>query len=150
MTGDRAATLRVLGKARDSAAKTGGSGEPEWMRFYGVEHLRHDEARCLINLGMGDQAIQAAEGSMRARRLARPREFSLAVQAIAHIHSKDNAVDRACEVGAELVTITGQLASDRVKVQLVRLLNALDPYRTSAAVRELAEAAQPVLADSSR
>ncbi len=150
MTGDRTATLHVLGEARESAAKAGGSGEPEWMRFYGVEHLRHDEARCLINLGMGDQAVQAAEESMRERRLSRPRAFSLAVQAIGHIQGKDNSVDRACEVGAELVAITGQLASDRVKVELVRVLNALHPYCTSAAVRELAEAARPVLGDSSR
>jgi len=105
------------------------------MRFYGVEHLRHDQARCLINLGMGDQAIAAAEESMRARRLSRPRAFSLAVQTIGHVRSKDNAVDRACQLGAELVTITGQLASDRVKVELARVLTALQPYRTSAAVR---------------
>jgi hypothetical protein len=150
VTGDRAATLRVLGNAQDSAAKAGGSGEPQWMRFYGVEHLRHDQARCLINLGMGDQAIPAAEESMRARRLSRPKAFSLAVQAIGHVESKDNAVDRACQVGAELVTITGQLASDRLKVELARVLSALHPYRSSAAVRELAEAARPVLGDSPR
>jgi hypothetical protein len=150
MTGDRTATLRVLGKAQDSAAKAGGSGEPEWMRFYGAEHLRHDQARCLINLGMGDLAIPAAEESMRARRLSRPRAFSLAVQAIGHVQSKDHAVDRACQLGAELVTITGQLASDRVKVALAQVLSALHPYRTSAAVRELAEAARPVLGDSPR
>jgi hypothetical protein len=150
LTGDRAATLRVLGKAQDSAARADGSGEPAWMRFYGVEHLRHDEARCLINLGMGDQAIHAAEESMRTRRLSRPRAFSLAVQAIGHVQSKDKAVDRACQVGTELVTITRHLASDRVKVELARVLNALHPYRTSAAVRELAEAARPVLGDSPR
>jgi hypothetical protein len=150
VTGDRDATLRVLGQAQDSAAKAGSSGEPEWMRFYGAEHLRHDQARCLANLGMGDQAIAAAEESMRARRLSRPRAFSLAVQAIGHVRSKDNAVDRACELGAELVTITGQLASDRVKVELARVLTALQPYRTSAAVRELVEAARPVLGDSRR
>ncbi len=119
------------------------------MRFYGVEHLRHDEARCLNNLGLGDQAIQAAEVSMRARRLSRPRAFSLAVQAIAHLRSKDNAVDAACQVTGELVAITAQLASDRVKVELARVLMALRPYHTSAAVREVTEAAQPVLGDSS-
>ena len=117
------------------------------MRSYGVEHLRHDQARCLNNLGMGDQAIPAAEESMRARRLSRPRAFSLAVQAIGHVQSKDNAVD-SCQVAGELAAITAQLASDRVKVELARVLTALHPYRTSAAVRELIEAARPVLGDS--
>jgi hypothetical protein len=146
MTGDRTAALRVLEKAHDSAGKAIGDGEPEWMRFYGFEHLRHDEARCLNNLGMGGQAIQAAEESMQARRLSRPRAFSLAVQAIGHVRSKDNAVDRACELGTELVSLTSHLASDRVKVELGRVLNVLASYRTSPAVRELTEAAQPVLA----
>jgi hypothetical protein len=149
-TGDRHETLRVLGQAQDSAARAGGSGEPEWMRFYGVEHLRHDQARCLINLGMGDQAILAAEESMRARRLSRPRAFSLAVQAVGHVRSKDNAVDRACQVGTEMVAITAELASDRVRVELARVMAALRPYRTSAAVRDLAEAARPALGDSLR
>jgi hypothetical protein len=148
LTGDRAATLRALDKAGDSTATAAGD-EPEWMRSYGVEHLRHDEARCLNNLGLGDQAIQAAEVSMRARRLSRPRAFSLAVQAIGHLQSKDNAVDAACQVTGELAAITAQLASDRVKVELARVVLALRPYRASAAVREAIEAAGPVLGDSS-
>lgn len=149
LTGDRAATFRLLDKAQDSASMDG-SGEPAWMHCYGIEHLRHDQARCLINLGMGDQAVPAAEESMRARRLSRPRAFSLAVQAIGHIQSKDIAVDRACQIGTELVTITSQLASDRVKVELARVLSVLQPYRTSAAAQELAEAARPVLNGSPR
>ena len=146
-TGDRTAALRALGEAEDNAAKADGGGEPAWMRFYGIEHLHHDQARCLNNLGMGDQAIQAGEESMRARRLTRPRAFSLAAQAIGHIRSRDNAVDRACQLGADLVTISGQLASDRVTVELARVLKALRPYRTRA-VRELAEAARPLLGGS--
>lgn len=148
MTGDRSETLRVLGKAEDSSAKAGASAEPEWMRFYGPGHLRHDQARCLVNLGMGDQAISAAEESMQWRRLSRPRAFSLAVQAVGHLRSKDNSVDRACQVGAELVTITGQIASDRVKVELARVLNTMRPYAQVSVVRELTEAARPVLNDS--
>jgi transcriptional regulator with XRE-family HTH domain len=148
LTGDRAATLRMLGRACDGTASTSG-GEPQWMRCYGVEHFQHDEARCLNNLGLGDQAIRSAEESMRARRLNRPRAFSLAVQAIAHLRSKDNAVDAACHLTGELVTITAQLASDRVKVELARVLAALRPYESSAAVREVTEAARQVLRDSS-
>jgi transcriptional regulator with XRE-family HTH domain len=148
LTGDRTATLRVLGKACDCTT-IASDGEPEWMRFYGVEHLRHDEARCLNNLGLGDRAIQAAEVSMRARRLSRPRAFSLAVQAIGHLQSKNQAVDAACHATGELVAITTQLASDRVKVELARVLTALRPYDASAAVREVTEAARPVLSDSS-
>jgi len=118
------------------------------MRSYGLEHIRHDEARCLNNLGMGDRAVIAAEESMRFRRLSRPRAFSLAVQAIGHVQGKDKAVDRACEIGSELVAVTSEIASDRVRVELAKVLTALRPYRRSAAVRELADAAQPFLGGS--
>lgn len=65
----------------------------------------------------GDQAITAAEESMQWRQLSRPKAFSLAVQVVGQFRSNDNSVDRACQVGAELATITGQIASDRVKVR---------------------------------
>jgi hypothetical protein len=148
MTGDRVQTLAILGRAQDGFGLSGGDAEPGWMRFYGPEHLRHDEARCLSNLGMGDDAVRAGEESMRGRRLSRPRAFSLAVQAISHLRSKDNAVDRACEVGSELAALAGQLASDRVNVGLAQLLTALRPYHRSPAVQDLAEAARPVLGGS--
>jgi len=77
-----------------------------------------------------------------------PEGFSLAVQAIGHARSKDKAMDRACEVGHELVAMTSQLASDRVRTQLANVLNALRPYRTSGAVQGLIEAVRPVLRDS--
>lgn len=96
---------------------------------------------------MGDQAVSAAEESMQWRRLSRPRAFSLAVQAVGHIRSKDHSVDRACQVGAELVTITDQIASDRVKVELARVLNTMRPYAQVRVVRELTDAARPVLND---
>jgi hypothetical protein len=148
MTGDRTEALRVLGQVHSAYENAGRGGEPAWMRGYGLEHLRHDEGRCLNYLGMGDQAVQAAEDSMRARRFSRPKAFSLAVQAIGHAKSKDKAVDRACEIGHELITITSQLASDRVRTQLANVLTTLRPYRMSAPVQELMEAAQPVLRDS--
>jgi len=97
---------------------------------------------------MGDRAVVAAEESMRFRRLSRPRAFSLAVQAIGHVQGKDKAVGRACEFGSEFVAVTSEIASDRVRVELARVLTALRPYRRSAAVRELADAARPVLAGS--
>jgi len=144
MTGDKAQTLRVLGQAQDSYGKAGGC-EPAWMSFYGVEHLQHDQGRCLNNLGMGDGAVRAARESMLARRLARQRAFSLAVQAIGHVLGKDKAVDNACGIGHELTAVTAQLDSGRLKHALAEVLDALLPYRDTAMVRELAETVRPVL-----
>jgi transcriptional regulator with XRE-family HTH domain len=146
MTGERKETQRVLGEVWDAYDKVGSAAEPEWMRVYGRGHLRHEEGRCYYWLGMGEEAARAAEESMQIRsrdRFARPRAFSLGVQAIGHAQAND--VDKACVVGQELVAVAGQLASDRVRIRLVEVFRALRPYRSVAAVQELYEAARPVL-----
>lgn len=146
MTGDKARTLLVLGQAQDSYCRAGSREEPAWMSFYGVEHLQHDQGRCLNNLGMGDGAVDAAQESMLGRRLARQQAFSLAVQAIGYVLGGDKAVDKACEIGHELAAVTAQLDSGRLKLALAQVLDALRPYQEAATVRDLAEAARPVLA----
>jgi transcriptional regulator with XRE-family HTH domain len=147
MTGDRPATLRVLGKVRDAYDKAGGPAEPAWMSLYGWGHLRHEEGRCYYNLGMGREAVQAAEESMQVQsrdRFARPRAFSLGVQAIGYAQAKE--IEKACIASQELVAVAGQLASERVRIRLAEVLQALREYRNLAAVRDLHEAARPVLA----
>ncbi len=146
MTGERKETQRVLGEVWDAYDKVGSAAEPEWMRVYGWGHLRHEEGRCYYTLGMGEEAARAAEESMQVRsrdRFARPRAFSLGVQAIGYAQAKD--IDKACAVGQELVAVSGQLASDRVRIRLVEVFHALRPYRSVAAVQDLYEAARPVL-----
>jgi transcriptional regulator with XRE-family HTH domain len=146
MTGERKETQRVLGEVWDAYDKLGSAAEPEWMRVYGWGHLRHEEGRCYYTLGMGEEAARAAEESMQVRsrdRFARPRAFSLGVQAIGYAQAKD--IDKACAVGQELVAVSGQLASDRVRIRLVEVFHALRPYRSVAAVQDLYEAARPVL-----
>ncbi len=146
MTGERKETQRVLGEVWDAYDKLGSAAEPEWMRVYGWGHLRHEAGRCYYTLGMGEEAARAAEESMQVRsrdRFARPRAFSLGVQAIGYAQAKD--IDKACAVGQELVAVSGQLASDRVRIRLVEVFHALRPYRSVAAVQDLYEAARPVL-----
>ncbi len=146
MTGERKETQRVLGEVWDAYDKLGSAAEPEWMGVYGWGHLRHEEGRCYYWLGMGQQAARAAEESMQVSsrdRFARPRAFSLGVQAIGHAQARD--VDKACAVGQELVAVASQLASDRVRLRLLEVFHALRPYRKEAAVQELDEAARPVL-----
>jgi transcriptional regulator with XRE-family HTH domain len=146
MTGARKETQRVLGEVWDAYDKLGSATEPEWMDAYGWGHLRHEEGRCYYWLGMGREAARAAEASMQVRsrdRFARPRAFSLGVQAIGCAQAKE--VDKACAVGQELVAVAGRLASDRVRIRVVEVVDALRPYRSVAAVRDLYEAAGPVL-----
>lgn len=145
MTGDRSGALRVLGEVWDSYDGVGYGEEPEWMRVYGWGHLRHEEARCYYNLGMGDRAAKAAEDSISARADLRPRAFSLGVQAIGHAQAGE--VEAACTVAHELVGLAAQLTSSRVTVRLTEVLGSLRPYRSVTAVQDLYEVAGPVLGD---
>lgn len=151
LTGDRDETQRALGEVWGAYDRSGSVEEPEWMRLYGWGHLRHEEGRCYANLGMGQQAARAAEDSIQLRgrnRFARPRAFSLGVQAIGHAQAGE--VDRSCAVGHELVTVAQRLASGRVRIRLTEVLRALHPYRNVAAVRDFHEAVRPVAEEASR
>lgn len=145
MTGDRAETMRALRDAWNAHGRAGSTSEPLWMSMYGVEHLQHDEGRCYNNLGLGDQAVRAAEDSLKIRKLSRPRAFSLAVKARGHAQGPHMDLDLACDAGRELVGITSEINSGRVRIELAKVLTALRPYKATPAVRDLLETAHPVM-----
>lgn len=146
MTGEQAETKRALRDAWMAQDRAGSASEPQWMSAYGIEHLQHDEGRCYNNLGLGDEAVRAAEDSLKIRRLSRPRAFTLAVKALGHAQGTQMDLRRACDAGRELVAITSEINSDRVRMELARLLATLRPYKANQAVKEFFEAARPVMA----
>ena len=81
-------------------------------------------------------------------RYARPRAFSLGIQAIGLAQAGDP--EQACVAAHELIAVTPQLRSGRVRARLVEVLRALERYQGSAAVREVHEAARPVLTSMAR
>ncbi len=145
LLGDRAQTQRVLGTVWDSYERAGDAEEPGWTSAYGYGNLRHEEARCYINLGMGGQAVQAAEECLAVRTAARPRAFSLGVLAIGHAQALQP--EAACATGHQLVALASQISSRRLCIRVVQVLDALTPYEGNPAVVELREAAAPVLRD---
>ncbi|MFI0484337.1 hypothetical protein [Actinomadura sp. 9N215] len=143
LTGNRARTQRVLGTVWTAYERAGDVQEPEWMGAYEYGHLRHEEARCYVNLGMGREAVQAAELALNARTAARPRAFTLGVLAIGHAQTLE--VEAACAAAHELIDLASQISSRRVCIRLGEVLDALTPYENNQAVAELREVAKPVL-----
>ncbi|MFP3965358.1 hypothetical protein SMC26_23830 [Actinomadura fulvescens] len=146
MTGDRAKTQRTLGKVWDAYDQAGSTNEPDWMGAYHWGHLRHEEAHCYVNLGMGRDAANAVEEALSVRTAARPRVFSLGLLAIARAQTLE--VDEACTTAHQMITLAGQISSRRVTVRLVEVLEALKPYQNQPAVADVREAATPVLEGS--
>lgn len=146
MTGQQAETRRALRDAWNAQEQAGNGDEPQWMSVYGIEHLQHDEGRSYNNLGLGHEAVRAADDSLKIRKLSRPRAFTLAVKALGHAQGKDMDLDRACDVGRELVAITSEINSERVRLELATVLATLRPYKAERAVKDLFEVARPVMA----
>ncbi|MBE1533228.1 hypothetical protein [Actinomadura algeriensis] len=144
LTGDRAGTQRMLGSVWDAYDQVGTKDEPAWMGAYGLGHLRHEEARCYVNLGMGRDAVRSAEASLPVRTDLRPRAFSLGVLSIAHAQTLE--IEQACARGQELLTLAAQISSRRICLRVTEVLAALQAHRAEPEVEELFEAAQPVLA----
>lgn len=143
LTGDRAQTQRVLGRVREAYEKAGQVEEPAWMGAYNWGHLRHEEGRCYVNLGMGRQAVQAAQESLTMRTDLRPRAFSLGILAIGHAQA--NELEAACGTTRELISLAERISSRRVRIRLVEVLDALKPYEPDRRVSEIREAARPIL-----
>lgn len=141
LVGDRSASLDVLAQIWAAYEQVGNQDEPDWMEAYGWGHLRHEAARCYYHLGMGDEAVQAAEESLEVRRDIRPRAFSLGVQIIGLTQTKSVDIERACALSNELIDTAAQLRSRRVTIRLNEALVALSAYRDVPAVRNVLEAA---------
>ncbi len=148
LTGNRARTQRVLGDVWDAYERTGTTTEPSWISAYGVGHLRHEEARCYVNLGMGRHAVRSAEQSLAIRTEPRPRAFTLGILSIAHAQSLN--IEQACVRGQEFLALAAQISSRRVCLRVAEVLDALRPHQDQPAVAELYEAARPVLARCAR
>lgn len=144
LTGDRTRTQRALGNVWAAYEHAGTAEEPSWMGSYGIGHLRHEEARCYVNLGMGRHAVRSAEESLSIRTEPRPRAFTLGVLSIAHAQTLD--IEQACARGHELLALAAQISSRRICLRVNQVLAALAPHRDHAAVADLREAARPVLA----
>lgn len=142
--GDRAETERSLGAMWDSYSRAGTRPEPSWMDVYGLGNLQHEAARCYCNLGLGEQAVQAAESSLSVRATRRPKALSLGILAIGCVQT--GRISEACRVTRQMLELAAPLVSRRVVVRLGDVLHALSPYRHRPDVAELYAESRPVLA----
>ncbi|MGW4412175.1 hypothetical protein ACWEJ6_49825 [Nonomuraea sp. NPDC004702] len=146
MTGDKPATIRVVSQLRRCQDKIGTGREPQWIGIYDQANIQHELARVYCNLRLGDQALQAVEASLHARRSGRPLAFSLAAKASAHLTASDVDIAQACDVALQLIALAGQMTSARLLLRIGELLRELEAHASFPAVRDVWEAARPLLA----
>ncbi|NJP67395.1 sporulation protein [Streptomyces spiramenti] len=156
----RLVEARALAKANDKHAcvvalaaaeswlerSRSGDPDPGWLDFYAYDRLAADAAECYTDLKAPGQARRFTEESLSdpTENFARSHGLRLVVAAIAELESGN--LDTACAIGTRAIEMAARISSARATDYVRDLLHRLEPYENEPVVKELLEAARPLLA----
>lgn len=156
----RLVEARALAKANDKHAcgvalaaaeswlerSRSGDPDPSWLDFYAYDRLAADAAECYTDLKAPGQARRFTEESLSdpTENFARSHGLRLVVAAIAELESGN--LDTACSIGTRAIEMAARISSARATDYVRDLLHRLEPYENEPVVKELLEAARPLLA----
>ncbi|WP_228454968.1 hypothetical protein, partial [Streptomyces alkaliphilus] len=137
-----AAAESGLQRSRDS------DPDPSWLDFYAYDRLAADAAECYTDLRIPHQARRFNEEALSepTEDFARSHGLRLVVKAFAELEAGN--LDAACDAGNRALRVAGRISSARTTDYVRALLDRLEPYRDDPSVKELREAAEPLLAAS--
>ncbi|WP_258036966.1 MFS transporter, partial [Streptomyces sp. SM14] len=123
-----------------------GDADPGWLDFYAYDRLAADAAECYTDLKAPGQARRFTEESLSdpTENFARSHGLRLVVAAVAELESGN--LDAACAVGTRAIEMAARISSTRANDYVRDLLHRLEPYENEPVVKELLEAARPLLA----
>lgn len=150
---------RALAKANDGQAcavalaaaeswlerSRAGDSDPGWLDFYAYDRLAADAAECYTDLKAPGQARRFTQESLLdpTENFVRSHGLRLVVAAVAELESGN--LDAACAKGTRAVEVAGRISSARTTDYVRDLLHRLEPYQNEPVVKELREAARPLL-----
>lgn len=122
-----------------------GDPDPGWLDFYAYDRLAADAAECYTDLKVPGQARRFTRESLSdpTENFVRSHGLRLVVAAVAELESGN--LDEACAVGTRAVAVAGRISSARTTDYVRDLLHRLEPYENEQVVKELREAARPLL-----
>ncbi|MCE7080913.1 sporulation protein [Streptomyces sp. ST2-7A] len=122
--------------------------DPGWLDFYAYDRLAADAAECYTDLRIPQQARRFNEEALSepTEDFARSHGLRLVVKAFAELEAGN--LDAACDAGNRALRVAGRISSARTTDYVRALLDRLEPYRDDPSVKELREAAEPLLAAS--
>lgn len=149
MTGEHAASMRCLDRARELLARDQADGSAPVLGTSTVrDPISLATAWCLYDLGRPQRAARILEREVRhiPRHALRARTRFGARLALAYASAGE--IDRACALAHDLVEATGAIESATVRTDIVRLSEVLTRYHNSDAVRAFAPQLTAFLATS--
>ncbi|SFD62992.1 hypothetical protein SAMN05421773_12175 [Streptomyces aidingensis] len=122
-----------------------GDTDPGWLDFYAYDRLAADAAECYTDLRSPAEARRFTQDSLSepTETFVRSHGLRLVVAAVAELEAGN--LEAACEKGARAVEVAGRISSARTTDYVRDLLQRLEPYQNVPQVKQLKEAARPLL-----
>lgn len=140
---DEASCSTALRNAEKAMGRTTGDG-PAWAGYFTPAHFAGTAMRCWRDLGRPDRALRHAADALAVDEGgARTRALHTALIATVHATGPRPDVEQAAALGAEALTLAGEVRSRRVVERVDELGRLLQPHRRNrAASAFLGHAAQ--------
>jgi hypothetical protein len=132
---DARACAIALGKAERTFDRASHADVPSWLTYFDAAYLSAKFGQCFRDLGQGAKAEGYARRSLDMDgRYVRGKAFNQTLLAVSHVQQKQ--IDQACAEGRTAVQLVGKLSSGRAVGYLRDLRRRLQPYASSAVVRD--------------
>jgi transcriptional regulator with XRE-family HTH domain/tetratricopeptide (TPR) repeat protein len=140
--GNKRESLRAVDDVHTAFAQRGSSEEPLWLSYVDDIEVAAQVGACYLGLGRAKEASEALNETLllldqRAPHRVRDRVHYLS--RLAKSHLLDDEVERACDVAAEALALSGTIGSARVGERLTEFREALLPYSDTKAARAFDE-----------
>jgi transcriptional regulator with XRE-family HTH domain len=134
LLGDEKAVSRAIEEALDIVDET---GEPEpFANYCTPQYVQMEGASAWLRLGRPDRAATLLTTALDTWPSGDQRDRGIGVARLATAHTLAGAIDAACEVGRDALSLANTASSARAISELSRLRNRLTPWRR---IREVAE-----------
>jgi transcriptional regulator with XRE-family HTH domain len=137
IAGESASCLASLDRSRKAFSRAESGKGPEWLYSFDGARLLAYEGACFELIGELDRARDTWERALSSLSRDRVRERGIYLVHLAGIYARQGEVENACLLGMEAVAIASETTSLRVNEQINLLRVQLEPWKETAAVREL-------------
>ncbi len=140
--GNATRCLGALDQAHAVFSDAGSDQEPLWISYVDRIEVAAQVGACYLDLGMTTKASASlirALDLLQADAPHRVRDRVHYLSRLAKCFLLDREVERACEVAAEAVTLSGAIGSARVTERLKEFTDALKPFEHNKMAQEFHE-----------
>ena len=143
MQGDKRGSEHAMNRAEAAMDAAKPDDEPAWIRYFSIDQLEAEFAHAAEALGRPDDVLRFAGPALAADRPLERRNVLVGATA-ARAHAANGDVEKAAELGIQVLDMLGTLTSERAVDAAKQLRAVLQPHARGPAA-EFAARAREVL-----